>query len=104
MQLHVLYSGRILGNSKHVVVADLEEAEIAGRSHCTKEPNMTPIDFIDYWAVGTLENGCFLPISSAFRSIKAGKLPLSLSAPNRECLYVQIVDSFGKQGFWAVET
>lgn len=67
-------------------------------------PNMTPIDFIDYWAVGTMENGCFLPISCAFRSIKAGKLPLSLSAPNRKGLYVQIVDSFGKQGFWAVET
>lgn len=67
-------------------------------------PNIIEIDYVDYWAVGTIENDCFSPLSCAFRSIKAGKLRLSLSVPNRDGLIVQIVDSYGNQGLWPIET
>ena len=75
----------------------------ASKSDLEGLPHAKSLDLIDYWALGEWTDGCFYPLSQAFRSVDAGRLPLSLSTSSREHLAVHIVDVYGRQGFFTID-
>ena len=62
-----------------------------------------PLDIIDYWSIGELENNTYKPFAHAYRETTSHKLSTTLSAPASSYIAAQVVDVFGRQSFYTAK-